>query len=1746
MLSYPSHRSIEPAHTLPSRRLRHRIHQRPCAVLLLAALLGVLLSGKARAGDSNSVGGTISIGGTMILTNTAGGCFNTVNLLSGGTMTVAGNGSYFGATNAGAGLMVSNAIFNFNGGTLQANVGSGMTYLSNFSAAVIYQGGAVIDSSFSAITLTQSFVAATGYGITNIAVANGGSGYIGAPIVQIVGGSGTGATAVAQVDLSPGSIHFGQVTNIFITSYGSGYTSNGAITISLIGGAVQPAQLGDYSFGTNSSGSLVKTGSGTLTLSGTNSYGVGIIVNAGGLIAGTNSPFNALNVNNGTLMLNALIVTNTSGVVNLNGGTLTSLGSFVSNGVTFAIGDGTNAASLNLPTGTNTFANGLAVAAHSFLTNSATLNTPVLTISGFSLFSMNGGFATVNVVTNGGTFIQNGGIFDPAFYDNTGTFTLLSGTNQDTVFLNRASGTVNHSGGEHDVSVATNFGAWNISGTAVANLTNFINNGGTLTVSGGGVLNGIVTVGDTGSFSQLSITNGGRVLGSGNGILGNSVSSSNNAVLVSGPGSVWSNSGALYVGSTGSFNQLTVANGGQVFNVIGYIGYDSNSINNSVIITGPGSVWSNSSNLTVGNNGSGNNLTIANGGQVFNANGYIDNIPTGNNNTVLVTGPGSAWNNNGALYVGDGGSGNSLTIASGGQVFNADGYIGFNAGSSSNTVTVTGAGSVWNNSGDLYVGNSGSSNSLVISNGGKVLNGYGYVGYDGSSGGGGNSVLVTGSGSLWSNAYDVIVGDAAGYGPPNSSGNSLTVTNGGVVLAGGNLYVGYYGSSNTLTIASGGVVMDNIGYVGLNGNLGGGGNSVLVTGSGSLWSNAADVVVGGYNGNGPPTSDRNSLTVTNGGMVLAGGDLYVGMYGSSNTLTIAGGGRVANGNGYIGYDGSFGGGNNSVLVTGSGSLWSNAYDVVVGDADGYGPPNSSRNSLTVTNGAVVLAGGDLYVGKFGSSNTLTIAGGGQVFNSTGYIGLSGNSGGGGNSVLVTGSGSLWSNAYDVILGDINGASGNSLMVTNGGVVLAGGNLTVGFYGYSNSVTIANGGQVFDVNGMIGTLSNYNSVLVTGPGSVWSNSGSLSVGNFGSSNSVTIANGGTVMATNVVIGNNPSTGNFITVSGGYLYATNGAGTGALDVRNGTLNMNGGAVTADLFYATNGANSAVNLTGGTLSVGAATVSNSVPFLIGDGVSAAALLLRSGANSFANDLVVRNNATLTIFNTVNVGGNFTQNLGGTLVVEFGGSAPGQYGYLNIAGTANLTGMVEAVGFNGFTPTNGMQLTFLHAAGGWTNGFSSFTNLTTQTALTASLIYPDANDAAVKWNITFTPYALTPNQSAVANALNSELNNPRMAPLITYLSGLPTGLLPAAFDSLSPQGFTAMPLVGAGTANTQAGNLQSRFGALRNGVGGGFNGGLSLFDPSGVMDWVNQQPRFASMLPMEQELAMTKETLTSGIMRRSTDNPWGVFVEGAGQFVGVNANQNASGYHVTSAGLTVGMDRQVLDPTTYPHDQLVVGVAMGYANSSTYLANNSRVDVNGAQGNVYGLWFKDGWHAEAMGGGGANIYDTKRRVLGQDATGSPQGYDLQGMLGGGYDWHIGEWTFGPRASAQYTTVNIDGFTESGSLAPLTIGSQSMDSLLTQVGMHVSRQFAVEKTLWIPDLSLAWQHESMDSVTAVNSQFANGSGNIFSSQGVPLGRDSAVVGLGLTVQWSKDLATYITYGTELMRNNYSVQNVSAGVRFSF
>jgi T5SS/PEP-CTERM-associated repeat protein len=85
-------------------------------------------------------------------------------------------------------------------------------------------------------------------------------------------------------------------------------------------------------------------------------------------------------------------------------------------------------------------------------------------------------------------------------------------------------------------------------------------------------------------------------------------------------------------------NSLVISNQGQVINGHGFVGYDSSSSsNNSVLVTGSGSVWSNQGGLYVGYSGVSNTLTIANGGSVIASNAYVG-FKRVNGNRIDVSG----------------------------------------------------------------------------------------------------------------------------------------------------------------------------------------------------------------------------------------------------------------------------------------------------------------------------------------------------------------------------------------------------------------------------------------------------------------------------------------------------------------------------------------------------------------------------------------------------------------------------------------------------------------------------------------------------------------------------------------------------------------------------------------------------------------------------------------------------------------------------------------------------------------------------------------------------------------------------------------------------------------------------------------------------------------------------------------------------------------------------------------------------
>jgi autotransporter-associated beta strand protein len=294
----------------------------------------------------------------------------------------AASGNRASVVNLNSGTLIANRVyatsagtpsfFNFNGGTLRANSAQ-TSFLQGLSLATVYPGGAIIDSSNFVVTVNQPLRAPTGYGVAGIALTSGGSGYIGAPAVQITGGSGTNATAVAEVDVADGSPTKGQLTGIRVTSPGTGYLAGDALTVTLSGGGyLAAATAGSVTKGVNVSGGLTKLGAGTLTLGAANTY-------AGATV-----------ISNGTVKLGNALALPTATTVVLAGGTLDLNGFTVTNtlrGTSGAVNNGTLQATLS-PAGTgaigsDTLTPGTALVKGTYLADvTADGTTDLLTVQG--------------------------------------------------------------------------------------------------------------------------------------------------------------------------------------------------------------------------------------------------------------------------------------------------------------------------------------------------------------------------------------------------------------------------------------------------------------------------------------------------------------------------------------------------------------------------------------------------------------------------------------------------------------------------------------------------------------------------------------------------------------------------------------------------------------------------------------------------------------------------------------------------------------------------------------------------------------------------------------------------------------------------------------------------------------------------------------------------------------------------------------------------------------------------------------------------------------------------------------------------------------------------------------------------------------------------------------------------------------------------------------------------------------------
>ncbi len=587
------------------------------------------------------------------------------------------------------------------------------------------------------------------------------------------------------------------------------------------------------------------------------------------------------------------------------------------------------------------------------------------------------------------------------------------------------------------------------------------------------------------------------------------VGGSSNVILVTGSSRMgWGPSCSM----SGHYNSMTLADGGYV-SVLNASAHVLGS-NNTITVTDPGSSLGKGNLaakliLGTGTNGNFNQVIATNGGDVLLNYAYIGST-NGNNNAALIAGTGSMWSNN-YLYVGHSGDSNTFLVADAARMIGIiDSHIGWSSNARYNRVTVQDAGSVWTNRGKLYVSYAGKDNSLIVSNGGSlVVQGSCFVGF--TNGSRGAITLDDATGSFAGGLYVATNSLATG---------TVTVVNGGILEVASNLVIGTRGSliakdggtlrllSNAAVSVSGGLVVTNatLEFSGISTNATPfrpgitfkNGTTLKWSGDDATFGNHA-VTSGGLNLDLPSGAGGVAAIVDNAKLAIGGGSGAFHI-GSNNvaSLLIANGGQVTNGISHIGY--RAGGGSSVATVSGTGSAWNN--------------------------------GSNLYVGGSSSGNWLSIANGGAVNNTYGFIGSNATSKG--NTVLVTDGGSVWSNRSD---------------------------LNVGYYGSGNTLVISNGGTVFNRIAWIGNHpgSSNNTVTITGVGSSWNNSSNLFVGYAGIHSMLKLNNGGSVRVNGAgLIGYGNASRGTLTLdgasgsfSGGLYVATNAFSTGVVTVANGGL-------------------------------------------------------------------------------------------------------------------------------------------------------------------------------------------------------------------------------------------------------------------------------------------------------------------------------------------------------------------------------------------------------------------------------------------------------------------------------------------------------------------------------------------------------------------------------------------------------------------
>ena len=404
-----------------------------------------------------------------------------------------------------------------------------------------------------------------------------------------------------------------------------------------------------------------------------------------------------------------------------------------------------------------------------------------------------------------------------------------------------------------------------------------------------------------------------------------------------------------------------------------------------------------------------------------------------------------------------------------------------------------------------------------------------------------------------------------------------------------------------------------------------------------------------------------------------------------------------------------------------------------------------------------------------------------------------------------------------------------------------------------------------------------------------------------------------------------------------------------------------------------------------------------------------------------------------TVTIAGNYTHTSSSTLYVEAGNGASDK---LIVTGTADIQGGSFVLVADGYLTSGSYQ--FLTA--GTLAAGSAFDTVTTPAVFGASVSTVGANLSLSVTRNSYESLAATANQASLGTALDSSwpVATGDMADILNTIDNMAQlSSVRKAFEDLGPGFHSAVTTAAVDNALTRTDRIRQHLYESRSGYRSHVKGGY----------------------------------VSQGNLAASDNNraPWQFWAAGTLLDRRYDSTQESPAVRDRLDGMVFGLDRPV-------GAGLTLGAAGAVSRCDIHdrtAASAGRVDSFNSY--AYGALNFEGFHAQAVAGLGRNQYEADRAVtfLNRTAASEHRGWQVSGLISGGYDWTPGDWTIGPVASLQYLHLEEQGFMEEGAdAADIRLGSVGSQAWVSSVGFRAERPVRLdEKYLIIPGIRAEWIH---------------------------------------------------------------------------